>query len=73
MKKSPFPVMVLLGRVALAGGIFAFAGAWITEFTDAPLFGLSQQHYFSDATVLVLIGIAFLIDAYIHAIEEEKL
>jgi len=72
MRKSPFPVMVMLGRVALAGGIFAFIGAWITELTDAPLFGLSQQHLFSDAVVLVLIGIAFLIDAYIHAIEEEN-
>lgn len=71
-KKSAFSTMVVLARITLVAAILALLGAWVTEFTGAPLFGLSQQHLFSDATVLALIGIAFLIDAVIHTMEENK-
>jgi hypothetical protein len=62
--------MVVLARGALVAAMIALVGAWATEFNGGAIFGLSQQHLFNDATVLALIGIAFLIDAIIHAIKD---
>lgn len=71
MKSSALTV-VTLARVILAAAILALAGAWVTEIIDAPLFGLSQQHLFSDATALALIAIAFFVEAIIHTAEENE-
>jgi hypothetical protein len=58
---------VYLGRVFLALAFFALLGAWLTQLTGRPLFGLTQQHLFYDAIVLALLGIGLFIDANWHA------
>lgn len=64
MKRSVF--FVGLGRIAMALSVLALLCAWVSQFTGGDLFGLSQQHLFNDATVLALLGIAFLLDGVIH-------
>lgn len=61
-----FRVMVAMGRVAIFLAILALLSAWVTEFTGGTLLGWSQQHLFSDATVLTLLGIAFFLDGFLH-------
>lgn len=58
---------VYLGRVFLALAFFALLGAWLTQLTGGPLFGLTQQHLFYDAIALALLGIGLFIDAHWHA------
>lgn len=70
MKKSSF--FINLGRLALVVSCLSLVGAWITQLSGTSFFGMSQQHLFSDATVLALIGIAGLIDGIIHKKEEVK-
>jgi hypothetical protein len=48
-------------------GLAALLGAWITQLTQRPLFGMSQEHLFNDAIVLVLVGIASLLDSLVHS------
>lgn len=60
-------IAVYIGRVLFTLALLALLGAWITQFSGAPLFGLSQQHLFSDATVLALLGIGMFLDALWHA------
>lgn len=55
-----------LGRIAILLATAALIAAWAAQFAGGELLGLSQQHFFSDATVLALLGIAFLLDAVIH-------
>jgi len=69
MKRSVF--FVGLGRIAIALSVVALLCAWVSQFTGSDLFGLSQQHLFNDATVLALLGIAFLVDGVIHKQESE--
>lgn len=45
----------------------ALVGAWVTEVTGTERLGMNQQHLFSDATALAVLGIACFIDAYWHA------
>lgn len=56
-----------LGRLFLALALVALVGAWTTQITKEPLFGMSQLHLFLDAVALGILGIAFLIDAVLHA------
>lgn len=58
---------VYIGRVLLSLALLALLGAWVTELTGRTLFGMSQQHLFSDATVLALLGIGMFLDALWHA------
>ena len=58
---------VYLGRGFIALGILALLGAWITQLTERPLHGMSQEHLFNDAIALPLLGIAFFVDAFWHA------
>ena len=58
---------VYLARVFVALALLALGGSWITQLTGGTILGMSQQHFFSDATVLALLGIAFFIDAYWHS------
>ena len=60
-------IAVYLGRVLFTLALLALVGAWITQLKGAPLFGMSQQHLFSDATVLALLGIGMFLDALWHA------
>ena len=53
-------VAVYVGRVLFTLALLALFGAWITQLTGAPLFGMSQQHLFSDATVFAYWESAFL-------------
>ena len=60
-------IAVYIGRVLFTLALFALVGAWVTQLTGAPLLGMSQQHLFSDATVLALLGIGMFLDALWHA------
>lgn len=48
-------------------GLLALIGAWMTQLTQQPLFGMTQQHLFNDAIVMVLLCIASLLDSVVHA------
>ncbi|MGH9966785.1 MAG: hypothetical protein ACREBG_02975 [Pyrinomonadaceae bacterium] len=56
-----------IGRIFLTLAFFALVGAWNTQLTGSPLVGITQQHLFSDATVLALLGIGMFLDALWHA------
>lgn len=58
---------VNLGRVFLVLAILALLGAWVTQLTGRALLGMSQQHLFSEAIVLALLGIGMFLDAFWHA------
>lgn len=70
MRRSVF--LIAAGRTSLAAALLGLLGAWVTQLSGGPLFGLSQQHLFNDATVLALIGISFLVDGMIHTNEESE-
>jgi nitrate reductase gamma subunit len=65
MNKSKMAIYV--GRFCGVLALLALIGAWITQLTGRPLAGMSQQHFFSDATVLSLFCIAGLVDGLVHA------
>ena len=56
-----------VGRLCGALAVLALLGAWITQLTGGTILGMSQQHFFSDATVLALFCIAGLLDGIVHA------
>ncbi len=60
-------IAVYLGRILFTLALLALLGAWLTQLTGAPLFGMTQQHLFSDATVLALLGMGMFLDALWHA------
>lgn len=60
-------ITVYIGRILLFLSLLALLAAWITQLTGGPLLGMSQQHLFSDATVLALLGIGMFLDAFWHA------
>lgn len=60
-------LFVAVGRVLLALAFLALLGAWLTQVTGAPIFGMNQQHFFGDATALALIGIGCLLDTLLHS------
>lgn len=64
---TPGQSTVYIGRVLVVLALLALFGAWTTQLTGGTLFGMSQQHFFSDATALALLGIAFFVDAFWHA------
>lgn len=55
------------GRMTIGLSFLALLGAWYTQLVGSNLLGMSQDHLFSDATVLALLGIAGLIDAQLHS------
>ena len=57
----------VIGRAWGWLGLVALFGAWITQLTQRPLFGMSQEHLFNDAIVLVLLCIASLLDSLVHS------
>lgn len=57
---------VYIGRLLIALAFLALLGAWITQLTGGTLLGMSQQHLFSDAIALALLGIAVFLDAFWH-------
>lgn len=59
-------IAATIGRIAIMLGVLALVGAWITQLAEAGLH-LSQQHLFFDAIALTLLGIAWLVDAQLHA------
>ena len=60
-------IAVTIGRILFTLALLALLGAWITQLTGGPLFGMSQQHLFNDAMVLALLGIGMFLDALWHA------
>ena len=60
-------VAVYISRILFTLALLALLGAWLTQLTSGKLFGMSQQHLFSDATVLALLGIGSFLDALWHA------
>ena len=60
-------ITVYIGRILLFVALLALLGAWLTQLIGGPLFGMSQQHLFSDATVLALLRIGMFLDAFWHA------
>lgn len=66
------PVLHALTVLFVFLGLLALLGAWLAEVTGSVL-GLSQDHLFSDATVLTLLGIAFGIGTVLHRdLERQK-
>lgn len=59
-------LVIGIGRATLILSMVALVAAWISSASGKPIAGLGQEHLFSDATVLALLGIAFLIDGIIH-------
>lgn len=59
-------IFAVLGRTLLSVGFLALLGAWYTQLTGGTVFGMSQMHLFSDATVLSLLGIGSLLSAHLH-------
>lgn len=60
-------IAISLGRLCGLLAFLALIGAWITQLTGGPLFGMSQQHLFNDAIVLALFCIAGLLDGLLHS------
>lgn len=60
-------IAVYIGRILFTLALLALLGAWITQLTGGPLFAMSQQHLFSDATVLALLGVGMFLDVLWHA------
>lgn len=58
--------MTWIARAAIVLGFLALLGAWLATWRGGPVLGLSEEHLFRDATVLMLLGIAFLVDALVH-------
>lgn len=56
-----------IGRIFWTLAFVALVGAWLTQLTGRPLFGMTQAHLFSDATVFALLGIGMSLDALWHA------
>ena len=66
-------LFVILARVLLGLGFLSVVFAWISELTGGEFFGLSQDHLFSDATVLSLLAIGCFLDAAWHSYSGERL
>lgn len=64
---------ILHSIAALAGvfGLLALFGSWIAEMNGTFL-SLSQEHLYSEATVLLLASIAFGIGTLIHLKTEQR-
>ncbi len=56
-----------LGRFLLSLAVLALLGAWGAQLLKHPVLGMSQQHLYSDATVLALLGIGSFLDALWHS------
>lgn len=54
------------GRAALGLAVLVLLAAWAAAWNHGSFAGFSEQHLFSDATVLALLGIGFLLDAILH-------
>lgn len=67
LERSAGRFFVGLARVLVGLSFLALFGAWVTQATGGQIFGLTQQHLFSDATVLALLGICCFVDAWWHA------
>ena len=64
---SKAQLAVAVGRLFGVLALLALLGAWMTQITGRPFLGMTQEHLFSDATVLALFCIAGLLDGIIHA------
>ncbi len=60
-------IAINFGRFSGLLAVLALVGAWITQLTGGPIFGMSQQHLFNDAIVLSLLCIAGLLDGLLHS------
>lgn len=60
------PLLHNTAVIIIAVGVLALLGAWWTQLTGKPLWGMSQAHLFSDASVLILLGIAFQVGTILH-------
>lgn len=58
---------VYIGRFFLVCAFLALLSASVSQLTKSPVFGMSQEHIFHDATVLALLGIGMFLDAIWHA------
>lgn len=65
-------LFVLVARLLLGFAFLAMLLAWLAELMDGDIFGLTQQHFFSDATVLCLLAIGCFLDAAWHAYSEQE-
>lgn len=66
------PILHNSAVVVIAVGVLALLGAWVTQMTGRPLAGMSQAHLFSDATVLLLLGISLQLGTLLHRDIERK-
>lgn len=68
MKWSPF--LHVLTVVSGVVGFLSLLGAWWTQLRGTPLWGMSQEHLFNDAKVLVLLAIWLALGVLIHRDQE---
>ena len=61
------PIFITLGRMLLTLAFLALLGAWLSQLNGGAFLELSQQHLFSDAMALALLGIGCFLDAFWHA------
>ena len=64
-KRAQYFTMV--GRIFAVLAFLALLGAWLTQLTGGPLFGMSQQHLFNDVMALALLSVVCLLDGLMHA------
>lgn len=60
------PILHNSAVVVIAVGVLALLGAWVTQMTGRPFLGMSQAHLFSDAVVLLLLGISLQVGTLLH-------
>lgn len=65
--KRSAKLSVYVGRVLMTAALAALLCAWLSQVGGGTLLGMSQQHLFSDAAVLALLGIGSYLDALWHA------
>jgi hypothetical protein len=63
-KKARF--FFVLGRIFLVLAFLALIVAWTCSMTAGMMFGMGEQHFFSNAIVLALLGIGFLFVGFIY-------
>lgn len=60
-------IMVAIGRILVGLSFLALFAGWLSELTGGTVFGFREDHFFRDAVVTALLGLACLADAAWHA------
>lgn len=58
---------IWVGRLIVTLAFLTLIGAWITQGTGEPLWGMDQQHLYNDSMSLSLLGIAAFFCGFLHS------